>query len=209
VVRVGESSVRRRPQQQRSLERFERVLAAAAGLIAETGIESVRMSEIAERAGVPIGSVYQYFPDKLAIVRTLADQVLDRVHQQLVDTYADVTTKAEFLDRTDTLVQEYYTLITEDPVARHILMAMQSDRDLQQLDIDDSRRNAEVVLQAGRRFVSPGSRDEFTTLCVLVMHLTGSAVRLAVAVSRPEGDRLMHAHRRVVRAQLDEALDRP
>jgi AcrR family transcriptional regulator len=206
---VGESPLRRRPQQQRSHERVARVLAAAAELIAETGIESVRMSEIADRAGVPIGSVYQYFPDKLAIVRTLADQVLGRVHQQLVDSYAEVTTRADFLDRTDALVRDYYALITEDPVARHILMAMQSDVDLQQLDIDDSRRNADVVLQAGRRFVSRRSMDEFTTLCMLVMHLTGSAVRLAVAVGRPEGDRLIDAHRRLVRAQLDEALDRP
>jgi AcrR family transcriptional regulator len=204
---VTDGALRRRPQQRRSQERVDRVLEAAAALIAETGIESVRMSEIAERAHVPIGSVYQYFPDKLAIVRTLADQVLDRVHGQLVEAYADVSTKTDFLERTDLLVQGYYAQITEDPVARHILMAMQSDLELQQLDIDDSRRNAEVVRTAGQRFVSRRSRADFTTLCVLVMHLTGSAVRLAVAVGRPEGDRLIEAHRRVVRAQLDAALD--
>ncbi len=34
----------------------------------------MRMSEVAEKAGISIGSLYQYFPDKSAIVRTLAER---------------------------------------------------------------------------------------------------------------------------------------
>ena len=45
------------PTQQRSRERVERMLAAATELIEEGGSDSMKMSEVAERAGVPIGSL--------------------------------------------------------------------------------------------------------------------------------------------------------
>src|SRR6266852_4862182 len=62
------------PTQQRSRERFERILESAAEIIAEKGSEAFRMSDIVERTGVPFGSLYQYFPDKTAIIGTLAER---------------------------------------------------------------------------------------------------------------------------------------
>jgi len=48
--------------------------ACAAELMAEKGSEAFRMSDIVERSGVPFGSPYQYFPDKTAIIDTLAER---------------------------------------------------------------------------------------------------------------------------------------
>ena len=48
--------------------------ACAAELMAEKGSEAFRMSDIVERSGVPFGSLYQYFPDKTAIIDTLAER---------------------------------------------------------------------------------------------------------------------------------------
>src|SRR5437868_13385994 len=65
---------RRAPAQQRSRERLERILSAARMLMSEKGSDQVKMSEVAELAGIGIGSLYQYFPDKSAIIRTLAER---------------------------------------------------------------------------------------------------------------------------------------
>jgi AcrR family transcriptional regulator len=59
------------PQQARSREKFDAILAEALRLIHEKGYEQVSMREIAREVGLPIASVYQYFPNKLAIVRQL------------------------------------------------------------------------------------------------------------------------------------------
>src|SRR5262249_21264431 len=67
-------TARRLPAQQRSRDRLERILAAAQKAIAGKGSDQVKMSEIAELAGISIASLYQYFPDKSAIIRTLADR---------------------------------------------------------------------------------------------------------------------------------------
>ena len=42
--------------------------------MAEKGSEAFRMSDVVERSGVPFGSLYQYFPDKTAIIGTLAER---------------------------------------------------------------------------------------------------------------------------------------
>ncbi|WP_204337509.1 TetR/AcrR family transcriptional regulator, partial [Klebsiella pneumoniae] len=62
------------PVQKRSRERFERILQCAAAVMAEKGGEAFRMSDIVERTGIPFGSLYQYFPDKAAIIGTLAER---------------------------------------------------------------------------------------------------------------------------------------
>src|ERR1700754_675071 len=60
--------------QKRSRERYEHILASAAELLAVKGSEAFRMSELVERTGVAFGSLYQYFPDKAAIIGTLAER---------------------------------------------------------------------------------------------------------------------------------------
>jgi AcrR family transcriptional regulator len=63
---------RRRPLQARARERVERILDVTASLLASPEAEDLSTAEIARRAGVPIGSVYHYFPSKEAILAELA-----------------------------------------------------------------------------------------------------------------------------------------
>ena len=62
---------RRIPRQQRGERRVAQLLEAAAVVIADAGYEGATMSAIAERAGAPIGSLYQFFPSKEAITHAL------------------------------------------------------------------------------------------------------------------------------------------
>lgn len=62
---------RRIPTQERGERRVAQLIEAAASVIAETGYEAATMSAIAERAHAPIGSLYQFFPNKQAITHAL------------------------------------------------------------------------------------------------------------------------------------------
>jgi AcrR family transcriptional regulator len=62
---------RRVPQQERGERRVAALLEAAESVIATAGYEAATMSEIAERAGAPIGSLYQFFPNKQSIAQAL------------------------------------------------------------------------------------------------------------------------------------------
>lgn len=61
------------PHQQRSRVALERIITAAVRLFASKGFDATRVSEIAADAGVPIGTVYQRFADKGAILQTVID----------------------------------------------------------------------------------------------------------------------------------------
>lgn len=67
-------ATRRQPQQERSQLRVERILDAAAAVIAEVGVEAATTNAIAAQAGTSIGSIYHFFPNKDAIVVALSER---------------------------------------------------------------------------------------------------------------------------------------
>ena len=64
--------MRREPQQARSRARVAQILAAADAILSVEGFEALTVRRIAQEAGVPVGSIYQFFPDKAAVVDALA-----------------------------------------------------------------------------------------------------------------------------------------
>lgn len=78
------TGMRRKPLQARSQERVQRILQVAEALFVAEGYAATTTSAIAARAQVPIGSLYQFFPDKAAILKALAQHYSDLLYQQFV-----------------------------------------------------------------------------------------------------------------------------
>jgi len=70
--------LRKAPQQARARQTYEKILNATALLLDETGLEGINTNLIAEKAGVNISAIYKYFPNKYAILSTLAIRLNDR-----------------------------------------------------------------------------------------------------------------------------------
>lgn len=69
----------RAPQQERGQRRVAQILDAAAQVFVEHGVGGATMQLIAERAGASVGSLYHFFPNKLAVLESLGMQMADRV----------------------------------------------------------------------------------------------------------------------------------
>lgn len=78
---------RKSPRQQRSRATVDTLLEAAAQVFSREGV-SATTNRIAERAGVSIGTLYQYFPNKIAMLRALAERHLIEAGQQLGEVFA-------------------------------------------------------------------------------------------------------------------------
>ena len=76
-------SPRRTPSQDRSRRTVERILEAATRVLSEHGYDGASTNRIAKAAGVGNGSLYQYFPNKDAIVIAVLDRFADRLADRL------------------------------------------------------------------------------------------------------------------------------
>jgi AcrR family transcriptional regulator len=81
------------PQQARAERTVSALLDAAAAVIAEVGYDAATLTAVAARAGASIGSLYQYFPDKPAVARALAE----RYGAELADLWAPLVAQAASL----------------------------------------------------------------------------------------------------------------
>jgi AcrR family transcriptional regulator len=79
ATKTKRTSLRRRPQQRRALQTVEAVLDAVIRLLKREGSAAITTNHIAEVAGVSIGSVYQYFPDKRSIFIALHQRHIEQI----------------------------------------------------------------------------------------------------------------------------------
>ncbi|MGY2366612.1 TetR family transcriptional regulator [Pseudomonas azotoformans] len=78
-------STRKQPQQARSTELVAAILQAAIQVLAKEGATRFTTARVAEKAGVSVGSVYQYFPNKAAILFRLQSDEWQQTTQMLRD----------------------------------------------------------------------------------------------------------------------------
>ncbi|WP_245861379.1 TetR/AcrR family transcriptional regulator [Compostimonas suwonensis] len=79
------SVVRNEPVQQRSAQRLDTLLDAAAVVVDEIGIDRITTAMVAERSGASIGTVYRYFPDRVAVLQALRDRAVLRFRERVIE----------------------------------------------------------------------------------------------------------------------------
>jgi len=80
-----EEAVAKAPKRARGVRRVTELLDAGAALFAENGYEATTMTQIAQRAGASIGSLYQFFPTKEVLAEVLFGRYVERLASLLQD----------------------------------------------------------------------------------------------------------------------------
>ena len=78
---------RRKPRQERALDKVELIFQATMALIEQSGIERLTTNAIAEKAGVSIGTLYQYFADKNTILDALIGLEMTRLAERVMKAF--------------------------------------------------------------------------------------------------------------------------
>jgi AcrR family transcriptional regulator len=96
------------------MERFERLLDACAALLDEVGYDALTTSQVARRAGVPIGTLYQFFNGKTALASALAGRNLELFLTRLRARFA-AEPAATWADAGGAVVAEFAAMKREVP----------------------------------------------------------------------------------------------
>ncbi|OKO87317.1 TetR family transcriptional regulator [Bradyrhizobium sp. NAS80.1] len=186
------------PTQERSRERFDRILTAAAEILTEKGSDAFRMSDIVERTSIAFGSLYQYFPDKSAVIGTLAERCnaigRDCVQRDLAEMKRLSDLHATLCRITD----GYEQMFREHPVMHHIWQATQADRTLQKIDEDDVAFLAGLLCDALRRVAPNVPAAALASFSQLTMVLIAAAVRHALILPPSEGRRSLALFKQIL-----------
>jgi AcrR family transcriptional regulator len=116
------SQLRRIPTQARSKKRLEAILAAGGEVFAEVGFDAATMERVAERAETSIGSVYQFFPNKLALFRAIAADCLERSRAAFAEVMGPDPVARPVDELITTIVDRFAALEAEDPSFRALWM---------------------------------------------------------------------------------------
>jgi AcrR family transcriptional regulator len=81
MQRQVRTTPRKRPRQDRSRATVESILEATARVLVKRGFDGLTTNLVAEAAGVSIGSLYQYFPNKAALVGALIEKHVENMTQ--------------------------------------------------------------------------------------------------------------------------------
>ena len=170
--------LRKEPKQQRSRQTYQVILQGAAQILRRDGFQKFSTNKVAEESGVSIGSLYQYFPSKEAIVAALIDLQFENEYANMKESLENESPNTAAKEVIKQVISAYFNVSQEELAFRGTLIELVSTVDRAQVAISFHRSMAGMILKHLRdKFKVPVKcLDEETTLFMLTYMLKASAI---------------------------------
>jgi AcrR family transcriptional regulator len=178
--------LRRVPVQGRSVARVQRMLDACAELVDEVGYEGLTTTLLAERAGVAIGSVYQFFPDKRAVVQALTLRNVEAYLARLAERIP-AGELLDWWDGVDAAIEEYIELHRTVPGFRTLHFGDVVDVHLIDAERDNNQVIADHLADLLIRYHSVIDRPKLRFALMIAVEAADALIKLAFR-RNPDGD---------------------
>lgn len=166
MKQARKTEARKAPSQERSRKMVEKIRSGSKELLIKEGLEALTTSRIAAQAGISVGSLYQYFPNKLAILQDLYQSWLDSVVEQLEPlTHIQISDLDQFWSMLELWMDEFYAVEhyrrdSDDwRYEQELAKGMQLFKELKEIDEAHQWRVAEVLARVLKK-VFPDKDDE-------------------------------------------------
>jgi AcrR family transcriptional regulator len=197
------TSLRRAPVQRRSAERLTRILDACADLLDEVGYDALSTRAVAQRAGVPIGSVYRFFGNKRQMADALAQRNLERYSERVTERLKDAH-RGDWRAAMDAVLDEYLAMKRTAPgfslvdFGNQIPVGSRSE---------PNHRVADRLTLLLADYLDREPDDDLNRTFLIAVETADTLVHLAFRID-PEGDaKVIEETRELLRAYLGRVLD--
>jgi AcrR family transcriptional regulator len=189
----------REPQQQRSIQRADDILEAAEKIILEKGYAKLTITEIAEKANVTPGSMYQYFKNKSEIILALARRYGLLLHDMFQEIYRErPSTVEDHGQRFFTILDRYYRIHYENPAIRDVWRGAATEKKMQSLFQEEHARNMAFHIELASPFFPPEHHKEMARNLLLLMNLGVTSMLLALEFEEEEALKIIETTKQMV-----------
>jgi AcrR family transcriptional regulator len=198
------------PTQQRGRDRVEQIVAAGRDLIAEGGLGNLKMGTLARRAGVPIGTIYQFFPDKDAVVGRIFLDQMEGAMQEVWDHCNPGRPLISPTAEATAIIEPKFREWRADPVMAEIWSIVQANRTLRHYNLEASKVVSRIMATALTPFLRPGvPAERLTRVCFMLGDLFDATLRTALDFSQDEAAEYVREYAMMIRSHLDSLLEAP
>ena len=193
--------VRTEPIQERSAARVDALLDAAAAVVDEIGFDRLTTAMVAERADASIGTVYRYFPDRIALLQGLRERAIGRFRLAVVRRIEEEN-PGSWLDAVECAIDAFVELFRTEPGFRIIRFADDERGNEGAADADETLPFAEGLAQVLSSDYGLPAGDELTFRLSIALEIADALVTRAFIDSREGDERYIAEARAVVVAYL-------
>ena len=175
------------PTQARSREKVERLLNAALSLAVETGSLDFNVTDVAKRAGVAIGTLYQFFPSRTALIARLFAREMEPIDESISDLFDDHLDLTALTTKVPALMQQHLEWVKARPGLSVIWTAPTVHPDIERADFENTKRNAATLADLlSQRLPAATAPKAIHATALLICHLWSSVIRLCVLVDEKQ-----------------------
>ena len=202
----SKNTFRRQPKQKRSQERVEQILDAAAIVFDEVGFEAATTHAIASKANTAVGSLYQFFPDKLAIFNALELRHVERVYVMWEKLSRPEIVQLPFTDFIHTLVVQTQQLL-EQPTSRIVFIQFfTSPTIFKNIDVSFTQEAIQFMAKLLKTRNPSLTSVRSAILAEICVNASNTLILLALRSNKAHGQEIILEIEALLRAYLEADL---
>jgi len=198
---------RRVPTQERSRQRVDAILDAFAALLVENGFETVNTHMVAERAEVPVGTVYQFFPNKFALATACARRNVD-LFVELYQGYTAPDPKDVAFDELIDLVMDLMAdaLFANETAVRLWTVAL-AVPELRAIEAEGSRVFLDATIGLIRPYLPRFDEEHLRTVAATANQVAYALISVACQEEEPQRGQVLSELKRLIKAYVGSYIE--
>ena len=199
----------REPTQKRSREKVDRILDAAISLAIETGALDLKMTDIAKTAGVAVGTLYQFFPSRTALIGKLFSREMAPIDESMMSLFTTPVPMSDMSGRVEALIADQLAIVRSRPGLAVIWSAPSVLPEIAQADFENTQQNAARLADQIRISV-PGSTSDASlhATTLLICHVWSAVIRLCLLSGENRSPEIIRQYARMI-VEHCQSLIRP
>jgi AcrR family transcriptional regulator len=173
-------TLRKAPAQQRAKASIERIFEATKKLLDSRGLDQINTNHIVAESGLSTGAIYNFFPNKEAILFAMVESWLAKLQQGYCDALRDVAQFATPFEWIEFILLRNEECYDNEPVIARYYNALTILPDLRRLDAEHDERAGNYMVDAQLAFSPDVSREQAkvnaTTMILMIHNILANTV---------------------------------